>query len=343
MIGIQGAPDSLPDADHLVRNPWSVCVRNGTTRAGGTAPVTSLVAGKSVGGHALGDGEAVAVQAGGQAYVIWKNQRMRMAIPPKQAAGVTRGVQPAPVSQAWLNTINQGPDFKAPDVPSRGSLVPGIGGDARVGQVFKAQPTGSWNVLLSDGFAPISETQAILLLNDPATRIAYHGAAAVARDIDAATVNSKLSHQSLLDPRLPPTMPNFVQWDGSAPLCAVYADTDKGSVTARLSIGGSLPDVDPNLVGRSGTVDQVIMPPRSAALVGLLPGPGQLNAINSWYLVDDAGVKFPLSSKDTVEKLGYQTDDAAPIPQSLLQLMPTGPRLDPKAALNPVPTPKGVG
>jgi type VII secretion protein EccB len=343
MIGIPGAPDSLPDPNHLVKKPWSVCVRNGTTSVGGTRSVTSLVAGKSVGGQGLGDNEAVAVQAGGQSYVIWKNQRLHMTLPPNQASSIT-GVQPAAVSQAWLNPIAQGTDFKAPAVGNRGEPVNGVGGDASVGQVFKASPGGGTYVLLTDGFAQISETQGSLLLAEPETKtLAYHGQAAVPRQIDVAAVTSKPSTQRLLDPGLPPTVPRFVPWDGSSPLCAVYADTDKGSISARMSIGGTVPQVPASTSAQGTTVDQVVLPPGGAALVGLLPGQGQLNAINNWYIVNDAGVCFPLKSKDTAEKLGYQTSEAAPIPKGVLQLMPTGPTLDPAEARKPVPAPKAGG
>ncbi|GAA4640693.1 type VII secretion protein EccB [Actinoallomurus vinaceus] len=339
MIGIPGAPDSLPDPDHLVKKPWSVCVRNGTTTAGGTRPVTSLVAGKSVGGQFLGAGQAVVVQVAGQSYVIWNNQRMHMTLPPEQASSVTK-VQPATVSRAWLNPIDSGTDFTAPPVGNRGQNVAGVGS---VGQVFKV-PSGAYYVLMSDGFAQVTGTQATLLLAEPDTkRLAYHGQAAVARDTDFGTVTSKPSAQHVLDSRLPATLPDFVSWDPSVPLCAVYSDTDKGSTSARLSIGGSLPNIQATTAEEATTVDQVILPPGGAALVGLLPGPNQLSAINSWYIVNDAGVCFPLSSKDTAEKLGYKVANAAPIPKGVLQLMPTGPTLDPTKALQPAPAPKANG
>ncbi|MEV0403558.1 type VII secretion protein EccB [Actinoallomurus sp. NPDC050550] len=339
MIGIPGAPDSLPDPDHLVKKPWSVCVRNGTTTAGGTRPVTSLVAGTNVGGNFIGVDQAVVVQVSGQPYVIWQNQRMHMTLPPDQASSVTK-VQPAEVSRAWLNTVDPGTDFAAPPVGNRGQDVSGVGS---VGQVFKV-PSGAYYVLTSDGFAQVSGTQAILLLAEPDTkRLAYHGQAAVARDTDFGTVTSKPSSQHLLDSRLPQTLPDFVPWDPSEPLCAVYSDTDKGSTSARLAIGGSLPNIQATTADQGTTVDQVILPPGGAALVGLLPGPNQLNSINSWYVVNDAGVCFPLSSKDTADKLGYKVANAAPIPKSVLQLMPTGPTLDPTRARQPAPAPKANG
>jgi hypothetical protein len=90
-------------------------------------------------------------------------------------------------------------------------------------------------------------------------------------------------------------------------------------------------------------VDQVVLPPGGAALVGLLPGAGQLNAIKNWFIVNDAGISFPLPSKDTVEKLGYNVKDAAPVPTAVMALLPTGPLLDPKAATNVVPAPASHG
>lgn len=339
MIGIPGAPDSLPDPNHLVKKPWSVCVRNGTTIAGGTRPVTSLIAGTNVGGAGLGDDQAVVVEAGGQSYVIWKDQRLHMTLPPNQASSIT-GVQPTAVSQAWLNPITQGTDFTAPPVGNRGDPVPGVGGGASVGQVFKASPGGGTYVLLTDGFAQISETQGALLLAEPQTKsLAYHGQPAVTKQIDLGTVTSKPSSQRLLDAGLPPTLPKFVPWDGSTPLCAVYSDTDKGSTSASMALGGTVPQMTAPTNPQGTTVDQVVLPPGGAALVGLLPGQGQLGAINSWYVVNDAGVCFPLSSKDTAEKLGYKTAEAAPIPKGVLQLMPTGPTLDPAAARKPAPVP----
>jgi type VII secretion protein EccB len=344
MIGIPGAPDSLPDPHHLVKKPWSVCVRNAPTVAGGTRSVTSLVAGKSVGGQSLSANQAVVVQTGSDSYVIWQNQRMHMTIPPSQASSVTR-VTPAPVAQTWLDPVEQGPDFAAPAVKNRGASKTDIGPDARVGQVYRAQSGGgmTWYVLVDSGFARISETQGWLLLAEPETKnFAYGGRTAEPLTTDLATANSK-SAPPLLDSRLPQTLPSFIPWDGSTPLCSVYAHTDQGSTSAQLSIGGTLPDVPPTTSGQGTAVDQVVLPPGGAALVGLLPGAGQLNAINSWYVVNDAGISFPLSSKDTATKLGYDTSAAAPIPKPVLALIPTGPTLDPKAAVKPVPAPRPGG
>lgn len=347
MIGIPGAPDSLPDPGHLVKKPWSVCVHNGSTTAGGTRSVTSLVAGKSVGGQSLGVNQAVLVDVDHDSYVIWQNLRMHVTVPENQATSVTQ-VTPAAVSQTWLKPIDQGPDFAPPPVQHRGTVKPDFGSGARVGQVYQVPGVGggtSWYVLLDDGFAPITEPQASLLLAQPETKtLAYQGRPRVeALTTDNATVNSKTSAQSLIKPGSPTTMPHFIRWDGSTPLCSVYAHTDQGSTSAQLSVGGTLPAVPATTSGQGATVDQVVLPPGGAALVGLLPGPNQLNAINTWSIVNDAGISFPLSSKDTVKKLGYDIAEAAPIPKAVLALIPTGPTLDPKKAQSPVSAPNAGG
>lgn len=344
MIGIPGAPDSLPDPDHLVKKPWSVCVRQGTdAKTGSTRPITSLVAGRSVGGHSLGDDQALVVQADGDMYVIWQNQRMHVTVSANEANSVT-GVTPSPVTQAWLKPIDEGPDFAPPRISGLGAARPGIGGaDARVGQVYRAQSASgaAWYVLEKDGFAPITEMQGWLLLAQPMTKArAYRGRSAEPLETDTATVNKTRSSQDPIPPGFPKTKPVFRSWSGSTPLCSVYAHTDQGSTSAQVSLGGTLANPSSTPTGESLAVDQIVLPPGGAALVGTLPGPNQLNAINTWSIVNDAGIRFPLISKDTMKKLGYDIRDAAPVPQQVLSLIPTGPPLDPAKARLPVPAPR---
>ncbi len=344
MIGIPGAPDSLPDPAHLVKKPWSVCVRNGRTTTTGARPVTSLVAGQQVGGQALRDNEAVYVQVGTKYYVIWNDQSLQVSLPPNQASNILQAA-PVPVTQTWINQVTPGAAFAAPPIPGRGAPKRGVGQGARVGQVFWV-PSGAgkaWYVLMSNGFSRISETQAVLLNADPLTKLkAYNGNMPADQQAQPSMVTSE-SAAPLQNDKLPQSIPNFVQWDAASPLCSVYAHTDTGSVAAQLTLGGSVPYIA-DASTQETALDQVVLPPGGAALVGLLPGEGQLNAINSWSIVNDAGISFPLSSKDTVKKLGYDTKDAAPIPKAILSLLPTGPKLAWEAARMPVPPPKaGVG
>lgn len=350
MIGIPGAPDSLPDTKQLIRGPWSVCVREAAGTTGVRRQFTALAAGRDVGGRRLADNEAIVVKSGGQAWVIWKDHRMQLTVPQGQVTAITGGPDAVEVPPAWLNAMPAAGNFGAPDVPGRGAAHAGPGGRAaRVGQIFKAD-TGDrplWYVLMSDGLSQITETQAQLLLRSPDTLRAYPGQSAAPIAVDAASAQQALGQQRLMDNNLPPTLPKFAAWDTSAPLCTVFPT---GSSTAQLTMGGSLPapssaTLGAGSAGSSNSVDQVVLPPGGAALMSLVPSSGesggQASGSGSLSLVNDQGVRFALPSADVAKKLGYDAGKAAPVPSPVIQLIPTGPALDPAKARNPIPTTGG--
>jgi hypothetical protein len=122
------------------------------------------------------------------------------------------------------------------------------------------------------------------------------------------------------------------------PLCAVYSGTDGLRTDARLTIGGSLPDPHTAAVGAptggQSALDQVVLS-GGGTLAGALTGPGRQP--QSYFLVTDQGIRFPVPNADAVAKLGYSAAAAVPVPVNLLQLLPKGPVLSPEAALTPVP------
>lgn len=334
-VGIQGAPDSLPKRERLVKAPWSACVVDGSDATGVRRPFVTLVGGTDVGGTQVG-GDALVVNDGQQSWVLWANQRLRVA-------NVDRLTDQAPrrVPASWINAIPAGVDFAAPKIPQRGKKAAGPGGKAsRVGQVYKVAPVAGagerWYVLLADGLAPISQTQAMLLLQDPGTKIAYGNRPARETLIDAASANAVKSAQSPLNNGLPATMPRFRTPGASAPLCAVYANTVKGSTGAVLTTGSKIRIPTPAASAGQEKVDQVLLPPGSAVLAGTLPGDGQLSAVQQFSLITDQGRRYRLASADVIGKLGYEATDVAPVPVFLLRLIPDGPALDPAAARTPV-------
>ncbi|MCO5996126.1 type VII secretion protein EccB [Actinoallomurus rhizosphaericola] len=351
-IGILGAPDSLPDAAHQVRSPWSICVQDAPTSQGGTRSYSSLVVGRSVGGRTLGDGEAVVVRGGGQAWVVWRNQRMRL--PAALVVPLVGTQQPPEVSTTWLNAVPQGPDFQPPPVPGRGELVPGPGGQkAAVGTFYVVRTVGGdehWYVLMNDGLAPIKQSEGWLLQNDPESAKAYKGGRPEPISLAPATANaSPRSSQKPSADGMPETMPKVAIYDPATPLCSVYADTTRGSLDARVSVGGTVPP--PNQAapaaaagtGKVAVVDQVVLPPGSGALVGLLPGANQLNAVSSYSVLTDQGLRFPVPSADVATKLGFDVKKVAPVPANLLSLIPVGPSLDPQQASLPLTYPRSAG
>ncbi|PZG17912.1 type VII secretion protein EccB [Nonomuraea aridisoli] len=335
-VGIQGAPDSLPKRERLVKAPWSACVTEAADASGVRRPFVTLIGGIDVSGTPVRD-EALVVSDGQQTWLLWANQRMRVT-------NVDRLTDQTPrrVPASWINAIPSGVDFAAPQVLQRGKKVAGPGGGtARVGHVYKVAPVAGsaerWYVLLADGLAPITQTQAILLLQDPAIKTVYGSRPARETLIDAATANAmRASKQRLLNSGLPATLPPFRAPGVSSPLCAVYDNTMKGSTRAVLTTGGNLSIPAPPTGAGPEKVDQVLLPPGTAVLAGTLPGDGQLSAVRQYSLITDQGRRFPLASADVVGKLGYEAADVAPVPAHLLRLIPEGPALDPVAARTPV-------
>ncbi|MFC4115552.1 type VII secretion protein EccB [Nonomuraea zeae] len=337
LIGISGAPDSLPVKEKLVKAPWSVCVVEGPDNLGGTKPYTTLVGGTEVGGRPVG-GDAMVVSDGQQNWVIWGDRRLRV-----NEHGVRAlNAQPRKVPAAWLNALPAGHDFRGPRVANLGRKVRTNGKvTATVGQVYTvpALPGTSarWYVLLNDGLAPISAVQARLLLEDPSIKKAYGNRPAKEIPIDAASANASPSRQTVMDNTLPASMPRVINVPGTVPLCSVYAGTAAGSTAAKVTVGSKIAIPTPSNAGVQDRFDQVLLPPGSAVVAGVLPGEGQLGAVTSALsLITDQGVRYPVPSADVLASLGYEATDVAPVPASLMHSIPQGPALDPAAARSPL-------
>jgi type VII secretion protein EccB len=334
--GIVGAPDSLPDPNKPAKAPWSLCVRKADNGQGGTTPVVTLVGGSSVGGRLLGSNEGVVVTAASRPWLIYNNQRMQLSQSGLRWLNTT---QPAEVSDAWLNGIPLGSPFVAPRIVGRNGTGPGPDGQpAPVGKVYEVPPptpggADQWYVQLTDGSALISVNQANLLLRDPQST----GDLQTAKLVNASRLG-KISAQTIK--ALPDTLPQAVPYDSTQPLCAVYGHTDGLATDAQLQIGGSLPEVTTTALAAPSTsvsangVDQVVLP-GGATLAGQLTTAKV--APQSFFILTDQGLKFPIPKSDDVKKLGFDASKAAPVPSNLLRLIAQGPALVPADALKPVP------
>ncbi|WP_019632915.1 type VII secretion protein EccB [Actinomadura atramentaria] len=336
LIGIPGAPDTVPDKKRLVGGPWSVCVRQ-IDRGGVNKPVVSLVGGQDVGGRTLDATTGVVVSAGSTGnFLIWNNQRMKMS-----DAGMTvlQVSQPTPVSSAFVNALPAGPDFAAPAIQGYGrpaNLRGGLRGT--IGQVYAVKSaTGGGDqpyVLLADGVARISKVQAALLQSSAGYRLRHDV------PLEASAVTSNRSSKNLLDTNLPQESIKAGTFSASDSLCVVYPDAAKSNDRAKLKIGGGKDLPAPTGASTGTGVDNVVLPPGSAVLAGVLPAGGSVSAINSYSFVSDDGRRYPLKSPDTAKALGYSIsadeNDSVPVPANLLNLVPQGPVLDPAKAVLPV-------
>jgi len=322
LIGIPGLPP-LPDSGLLVRQPWSVCTRTALGPSG-TQTTTTLAAGIQTGGTRLGR-SALLAQAQGQDWVIWNAERL--PIQPDMLSALSTVQQPMPVPPVWLDALPRGPAFAPPVIAGQDSTVTGPAGPVRVGQVYQVTVVGStqYYVMLSDGLAPVSRTQAALLNSEP-------GAPRQA-SLQASQVSDHRSATTVPGGGLPASIPAFAAPGSSAPLCVVYAGGAR--LTSQVETGGQMP-AGGVVTGIPADAGQVALPPGAGALVGDAPGTGRRSGAISYFLVA-AGRRYALASKEVAGMLGYSLSQAAVLPAGVVDLIPAGPALDPAQAARPVP------
>jgi type VII secretion protein EccB len=323
LIGIAGLPP-LPVSSQLVRQPWSVCTQTALGPAG-TQTTTTVAAGIATGGSGLG-GRALLAQGqpGGPDWLIWNAERL----PIQQAVlSVLPSQVPVFVPAVWLNALPQGPAFAPPAVPDKGAPVAGPAGPARVGQVYQVTVVAGstqYYVMLRDGLAQITKTQAALLDAEPGARQATLAPSEVSGHRSASTVSPG---------GLPASIPAVATPGSSAPLCVVYSGGT--ALASRVETGGRMPEGG-TPTGNPAGVTSVALPSGAGALAGDAPGPGQGSGAISYFLVV-AGRKYALAGTEVAGMLGYDLSQAALLPASVLDLIPSGPALDPAQASRPVP------
>lgn len=338
-VGIPGAPDSVPGAKDLQTGAWQVCSVVDDSYA------TALVTGQPVTGRRLGADEGVLVTDPEMeaTYLMWQGRRLRLDEGAGSAASLGYSSQtPRPVSEAFLRALARGPDLSPPNVPGRGETGPELGGrTSKVGQVFQAKVPGSaakYYLLKRKGLVPLTDTQAALVLGDPATRTeAYGGASpdAIAlaavdlQDYQAPGAEGRDTATGL--PTSPPRAVN-VRADESA--CTRVNRAGKSfEVSTDLIPAASLApaaQADPLDVDKPCIpVDRVITTPGHGSLVQALTA--QETAGGVTYLVSESGIKYRLTPQ-ALEALGYADAKVQLLPAPLLSMLPSGPDLDPAVA-----------
>jgi hypothetical protein len=262
--------------------------------------------------------------------------------------------QPMPVASALLNALPQGPDLVAPRIPGMGTRVHSATGPAVAGRVYLVPGPGSvgqYYVMLADGLAQITQTQARLLEAEPR-------APAPGR-LTLSQVTGHLSATKITSRGLPGHIPHFAQIGAGATLCVVYSlSGGAGRTAAQLMTGGRMPagglpvapaapaaptgpaspaaPASPTAPAAPG-VSSIVMPPGTGALVGVAPGgAGHQGSAISYFLVA-GGHRYALASKGVAAMLGYHLDRTSVLlPLSVVGLIPQGPVLDPAAARRPV-------
>ena len=325
-VGLVGAPDLLPAASAINKGSWLACA---------TAGSVSLSIGVSWPTRPLPPGDAVVASADGTQYLLWRGQRLRLDSPSLLGALGLAGAPVIPVSPLWLDAVPAGPDLVALSVPGSGSVSPPLAGArTTVGEILLEHNVGSasqYFVVLAGGIAPVTETQAAVLLatGQSATRQSAADAAGSAPvDVSpAAIASARVVSSGLADGAGAPPAPPDGYAPGSGAVCASYgaAGGRPPRVVFATPPPGSPPLATPGVTASPADASQIDVGRGGGALVRPQTAPGV--SASGYYLVTSVGVKFSVPAAN-VAALGYRTGSAAALPASLLALLPTGPALD---------------
>lgn len=360
-VGIPNAPDTLPERAALDRLPWTTCSMRRSP--GSVALATHLLVGTEPSGGTPLDGDALLVTAGPGSdaihYLLWNNQRLKVADGSVLAALEMTAAVPVTVDQALLNSIAAGPDLRPGYVFREGEDGAQINGETgKIGQVYRS---GKQHYLLLDrGLVTIGDTMARLLLSSREQQ---------AIEISAQAAGTAQGIRRFEPDGFPDDIPRLRN-SGTEPamVCATYAGPAAksgaaGSNTAKSStvklfaradarLVEAAANLPPSRVGVDGVrlADRVILAGGHGAMVQVVPAAGAVATGTTRYLITDRGIKYALPRQDTDAvqgSLGYGEVTPTPVPAYLLALVPTGPALDPAAAsrflpaAEPSPAPPG--
>ncbi len=337
-LGIVGAPGSLPDPHRLLGGPWSVCTQTPTGSAATTAPDTTVGIGLTASGLAVGAREGLLVSdTGGSRYLVTAGHRLRLRDDQTLVALGYDTAVPVRVSTAWVNSLPAGPDLGLITIPGSGGAGPRIGNLAtRTGQVLLSTDLGgtAHYYAVRDGtLAAISQTEAALILGDPANKAAYPQGNPQPVAVSAAEVaDSTRVHGTPADSGYPVLVPAAIAAGDRGTACAVTQRT--GELTIWLSNGVPVPPGGHAVAVPAGfyarTADATFVPPGGGALVREQQGAG--SDLGALYLITDLGLRYQISGADAVKALGYGSVQPVPVPEAWLSLFPAGPVLEVAAA-----------
>jgi type VII secretion protein EccB len=336
-LGIAGAPSTLPARDRLTSKPWSVCSSSAPDRPADAAPVTTAVLGVPPTGTELDGAQALIVKDGqGIRYAVVDGRRLRIRDAAVSAALGYDGVPGTVVAPAWLSAVPAGADLALVTVDGHGRPGPRIGAQSTVvGQVLVVRTVGSddrYYVVRTDGLDAVTQTEAALILGNPANRDAYTAGAPAAVAVPAADLGSQMRNEQPAGD-YPAKVPQPVA-AGAGDRAVACASSDGGDRTS-LWLSAAVPPAGGRSVAARGTrdartADQVYVPPSAGSLVRERQSAGA--ATGTVYLLTDQGLRYPIANGEAVKALGYDGVTPAAVASSTLALFPVGPALDITAA-----------
>jgi type VII secretion protein EccB len=348
MIGIPGAPDSLPITPSP-ESAWSVC-DTAATRGSGTAPVVTSIAGQlSPSGRSapMGPTQAILATHRGATYVIWRGQRSRIDPTDRSVTfnlGLDPGVTyPIEISNALFDAMPSTEPLVLPAIPGHGTpsrFLPGVA----VGSVLETRDaSGSVNgfyVLLADGLQKITSFVADLLRTANSEGSTTPALIALDKLIQIPVID-------VLDVDYYPSGKlEFVDTSANPTTCVGW-EKQSGDPQARITVfsGRSLPvpiSMDSHLVHlvrddrdlNSAEAEQTLMLPGAANFVTTTSGVATADSRESLYWLSPQGVRYGIQSEHpTLQALGLDPHLAVQAPWPIVRTFAAGPAIGREAAL----------
>ncbi|MDQ3764172.1 MAG: type VII secretion protein EccB [Actinomycetota bacterium] len=338
--GISGAPP-LPVPENLVRGVWSVCdtakvraeLPNAESRP--ELSTTVLIQERAPAGRPLSDDQAllVAEENSGTTYLVWNGSRGRVDFRDPAVRTLYRlgNVVPRKVSSGLLNAIPEGHPLTLPAIPT-GRPFPQLPG-VQVGDVVRVKGVqDSFFLLLPQGVQPVEPAVADLIRYHHSTSTDFTSVTpeAIARVPDAP-VASQLDFAGF-----PARVPRVLKTTEAPVACLTWQGPDQApmiitSSDERLPLGDGENPVQLPRAATDRTADFAFLQPTKGSLVrGMVPG--QRPDTGAIWLVTDQGFRFGVPSIEVARALGLG-EVTRPAPESILNLLPIGPTLDPQRAL----------
>ncbi|MEU0504998.1 type VII secretion protein EccB [Nocardia sp. NPDC005998] len=357
LLGIPGAPQSLPGSSQGSRSDWTLCDAVQLSATGSFTGVTSTTATVLAGPPRLGDrihsagaNEAVLVYRADQTFLIYDGKRAEID-PNNSVLARTLNLSAHPARPAGAGLINAAtavPPLTPPSIPDAGKPGPGklsgvpVGGVVSVAGVNGSDKPELYAVL-SDGVQRISPFTAALLRNADS-----HGMSQI-KTVPPDLLDGVPVVTDLQIAQFPAEVPKIVAAE-DAPVTCVNWHKDAGLVSpdaksdptdkARVSLllGARLPLADPAKpvelasAGSADHVSNVYVPPSTGEFVqatGMTSGNVRRDGL---FFISDIGIRYGIPDTNTAKLLGLG-DSPRLAPWAVVSQLVPGPTLSRQDAL----------
>jgi type VII secretion protein EccB len=347
LAGIPGAPLDIPGEKERVAPKWSVCdltvsdlAKPEEKREADASITTTAVIGYDRIGRPLHDDETLLVKASsGEHYLIFDGKRARIDLSKNEIrrAFNLEDARSRVTSSGLLNAVPGVEELRSPTIPGRGenSSLAGV----KVGEVVQIIRPGlePYSVLLREGYQEIPKAVADLIRFTPR----YPGPERI-RQVLPADLNNVPNVENGLDVNtsdFPRDIAKPKPLGDSKLACLHWAYNKDGdrqdfavTVADELRIPGAPQPVKLAQGDGSGDrLDQVLIAAGKGAAVQGTVQKGQARGTGEIWLVTDQGVRYPVPSGEIAAALGMGTQ-FDPAPQTIMNILPVGPALDPAEA-----------